>query len=71
MEKPKTGRKSFMDLTKEEMEARLARATKQAQEDLHANGLPYIIGNVKGTYAVYPDGKRIFMPSRNTVDDER
>jgi hypothetical protein len=35
----KTRQKSFMDLTKEEAEARLAKATKQAQDELHARSL--------------------------------
>ena len=69
--KPITGQKSFMDLTKEEMEARLAKATEQAQKEIHAKGLPYIIGDKKGTYAVYPDGKRIFTPYGNEINDVR
>ena len=58
--KPNTGQKRFMDLTKEEMEARLAKANRRAQNELHAKGLPYIIGNKFGIYSVYPDGKRVF-----------
>ena len=38
----KTDTRSFMDLSKEEMEAELAEATKQAQGELHARGRPYI-----------------------------
>jgi len=60
--KPNIVQKRFMDLTKEEMESELAIATKQARDDLHAHGLPYIIGDTKGTYAVYPDGRRVFTP---------
>jgi hypothetical protein len=62
---PKTSQKSFWDLAPEEMEARMAQATKKAQDNLHAQGLPYIIGDSKGTYAVYPDGQRIFTPYPN------
>ena len=68
---PEAGRKSFMDLSKEEMEARLARATKKARKDLHDKGLPYIIGDMKGIYAVYPDGKRIFTPYSNKSNEGR
>ena len=64
-----TAQQSFMDLTKEEMEARLAKATKRAQEELHASGRPYIIGDTKGTYAVYPDGNRVFTPYRNNANE--
>jgi hypothetical protein len=60
--RPKTGQKRFMDLTKEEMEADLAIATKQAQKEIHAHGLPYIIGDKTGIYNVYPDGKKVFVP---------
>lgn len=66
---PKTGQKSFMDLTKEEMEIRLAKATKQAQKELHDKGLPYIIGDKKGTYAVFPDGERVFTPYGNQINE--
>jgi hypothetical protein len=69
--KPQIGQKKFMDLTKEEMEGDLAKATRQAQANLHAQGLPYIIGDTKGTYAVYPDGKRIFTPYRNKINAGR
>jgi hypothetical protein len=67
----KVGQKRFMDLTKEEMEADLAKATQQAQANLHAQGLPYIIGDTKGTYAVYSDGKRVFTPYRNKINEGR
>ena len=63
--KPKT-EKSFWDMSKEEKEAALAKATRQAQLELHAKGSPYIIGDTKGTYAVYPDGERIFTPYKDT-----
>jgi len=61
--KPKTG-KSIWDMSKEDMEAAFAEATKQAQEEIHAKGFPYIIGDKSGTYEVYPDGKRVFTPYR-------
>ena len=70
-DKPKTDQKDFMDLTKEEKEAELAKATKRAQAELHAKGIPYIIGDTKGTYAVYPDGKRVFTPYREKVNAGR
>ena len=66
-----TAPKRLRDMTKEEMEAAFAEATKQAQDDLHENGLPYIIGDSKGTYAVYPDGKRVFTPYRHKVNEGR
>ena len=67
---PKTGQKRFMDLTKEEMEAELAIATKQAQEEIHAKGLPYIIGDKSGIYNVYPDGKRVFTSYESLRNNE-
>ena len=69
--RPETGQKRFMDLTKEEMEAELAEATQKARDNLHAQGLPYIIGDTKGTYAVYPDNRRVFTPYKNSGDDGR
>ena len=59
--KPKTG-KSIWDMDKEETEAAFAEATKQAQEEIHAKGFPYVIGDKSGIYEVYPDGKRVFTP---------
>ncbi|MDR1943955.1 MAG: hypothetical protein LBQ19_03950 [Synergistaceae bacterium] len=53
------------------MEARLAKATKEAQEELHAKGSPYVIGDDKGTYAVYPDGRRVFTPYRSRGNEGR
>jgi hypothetical protein len=45
-------------------EAALAEATRQARQELHTKGSPYFVGDTKGTYAVYPDGRRVFMPNR-------
>ena len=66
----KTGQKRFMDLTKEEMEADLAKATTQAQAELHAKGLPYIIGDKFGIYTVYPGGKRVFTSYERLKNNE-
>lgn len=55
-------------MTKEEIEERLAKATKKAQEELHDRGRRYIIGDTKGTYAIYPDGKMVFTPYGNNVE---
>jgi hypothetical protein len=68
---PKTAQKSIWDMTKDDMENAFSKATKQAQQELHSRGSPYIIGDAKGTYAVYPDGKRVFMPYRNKVNEGR
>ena len=60
--KPKIGQKRVMDMNKEEVEAYFAEATKQAQQEIHDKGFPYVIGNKYGIYHVYPDGKRVFTP---------
>jgi hypothetical protein len=52
-------------MTRDDMEAAFAKATERAQKELHAKGSPYIIGDADGTYAVYPDGRRIFTPYEN------
>jgi hypothetical protein len=61
--------KSFWDMNKEEKEAALAKATKQARDDLHAEGKPYHVGDARGTYAIYPDGKRVFFPNKPKNED--
>ncbi|GHV40861.1 hypothetical protein FACS1894187_22150 [Synergistales bacterium] len=66
-----TRKKSFMDSTPEEMEERLAKTTQRARDNLHANGLPYVIGDDKGVYEVYPDGHRVFTPYRKREANER
>jgi hypothetical protein len=68
---PKTGQKNIWDMTKEDMETAFAQATRQAQQDLHSKGSPYIIGDAKGTYAVYPDGKKVFTPYGNRINEGR
>jgi hypothetical protein len=60
-----TVEKGIKNMTKEEAEAIFTRAVHRAQQELHANGQPYIIGDTQGTYAVYPDGRRSFKPYRN------
>jgi len=67
--KTETDQQSFMDLTKEEMEADLAKATQQARDNLHASGQPYIVGDTKGIYAVYPDKRKVFTPYKNIEDN--
>ena len=68
--KPKTG-KNLWDMNKEEMETAFAETTRQAQQELHAKGSPYIIGDAKGTYAVYPDGRRVFTPYKGEIHEGR
>ncbi|MCL2469795.1 MAG: hypothetical protein FWF24_06170 [Alphaproteobacteria bacterium] len=48
--------------TKEEIEAWAAEATRKAQEEIHAKGLPYVIGDNRGMFKVYPDGRKVFVP---------
>ena len=60
--KPKTEQKRVMDMNKAEVEAYFAEAVKQAQQEIHEKGYPYIIGDKSGIYSVYPDGKRVFTP---------
>jgi len=71
-EEIRIAKKNIWDMSKEEIEAFFAEATKQAQDDLHANGLPYIVGGVSGTYEVYPGGKKVFTPyERFRVNGDR
>ncbi|MDR3264679.1 MAG: hypothetical protein LBT15_01585 [Synergistaceae bacterium] len=63
--RPTTDPISIWDMTRDDMEAAFAKATERAQKELHAKGSPYIIGDADGTYAVYPDGRRIFTPYEN------
>ena len=62
--KNKTG-KNLWEMTPEETEVAFAEVTRQARQDLHAKGSPYIIGNNNATYAVYSDGKRVLTPKCN------
>jgi hypothetical protein len=66
--KPKTG-KSLWDMDKEEKETAFAEATRKARQELHAKGSPYFIGDNKGTYAVYPNGERVFMPNKDITNE--
>ena len=68
--KSEAGQKRVMDMDKEEVEAFFAEATKQAQEELHAKGLPYIVGDRYGMYSVYPDGRRVYTPYGGHLVDE-
>jgi hypothetical protein len=68
--KSKSG-KNLWDMNKEEIETAFAKATKQAQQELHAKGSPYIIGDVKGTYAVYPGGRKVFTPYKDKKNEGR
>ena len=67
---PKTDQKRVMDMSKEEVEAFFAEATKQAQQEIHAKGLPYVIGDKFGIYNVYPDGKRVFTSYESLRNNE-
>lgn len=51
------------NLTKQEKEQFFAEAVKEATDELHSKGLPYVIGAEGGIYEVYPDGSKIFTPS--------
>jgi hypothetical protein len=55
---------SFEDLTDEQQAEGLALTTKRAQEELHAAGLPYVVGdkNGEGCWKIYPDGSKVFIP---------
>lgn len=59
-----TDQKSICDMSKEEIDERMAKMARKIQQDLHEKGLPYVIGSEdhKGMYHVYPDGRRIFTP---------
>ena len=64
--KPKAGQKRIMDMNKVEVEEYFAEATKQAQQEIHAKGLPYTIGDKNGIYAVFPNGRKVFTRYNNT-----
>ena len=59
---------SMFDMSKEEIEAVAAEATRKAQQELHANGHPYHVGARGGMDAVYPDGRRVFTPYSKKVE---
>ena len=60
--KPKVDQKRVMDMNKAEVEEYFAEATRQAQQEIHAKGLPYTIGDKTGMYAVFPNGRKVFTP---------
>ena len=66
-----TAGQGIRNMTKEEAEAIFTRAVHRAQQELHTNGHPYIIGDTQGTYAIYPDGRRSFRPYRNSANEGR
>ena len=68
--KPKTDQKRVMDMNKAEVEALFGEAVKQAQQEIHDKGYPYIIGDKSGIYEVYPDGKRVFTPYENLRNND-
>jgi hypothetical protein len=66
----KTG-KNLWDMTPEETEKAFVEVVRNSQQDLHAKGSPYIIGNNSGTYAVYADGKKILTSHSRITKRER
>jgi len=52
---------NFWDMTKEEQEALLAKATTTAISDLHAKGLPVTFQDEKGLCRQYPDGRKEYI----------
>ena len=65
--------KSFWDMSKEEIEERMSKVARNAQQELHVKGLPYVIGTVdcSGKVFVYPDGRRVFTPYKSKTNEER
>jgi addiction module RelB/DinJ family antitoxin len=52
---------SLWDMTKEEQETLLAKATTAAISDLHAKGLPVTFQDEKGLCRQYPDGRKEYI----------
>lgn len=52
----------FRVLPKEEREKMLGKATHAAIEKIHAAGMPSVHGDEKGTYNLYPDGRKEYLP---------
>jgi hypothetical protein len=65
--------KSIWDMTKEEIEKRMSKVARKAQQEIHEKGHPYVIGDEdsKGRYAVYPDGRKVFTPYGNKTHEGR
>ena len=68
-----TAQKSIWDMSKEEIDERMAKMARKAQQELHAKGLPYVIGTVdcSGKVFVYPDGRRVFTPYKEKMSEGR
>ena len=66
----KTCEKSLFDMSKAEIDEAMAEMARKAKQDLHAKGLPYVVGarDHKGMYHVYPDGRRVYTPYRKAYE---
>lgn len=53
----------FFDMTTEEMEELLAKATREAIKNLHDKGIPSTHGDGKEVYRIYPDGRKEVIKS--------
>ncbi len=51
----------FQTLPKEEREKILGKSTRAAIKRLHDVGLPSVHGDDKGTYYLYPDGRKEYI----------
>jgi hypothetical protein len=51
----------FQALPKEEREKILGKSTRAAIKRLHDAGLPSVHGDDKGTYYLYPDGRKEYV----------
>jgi len=52
----------FRRLPKEEREAALGLRTRAAIDRIHAAGMPSVHADEKGTYNLYPDGRKEYLP---------
>ena len=66
-----TTQKNLWDMSKEEIDERMAKMAHKAQQELHSKGLPYVIGTVdcSGKVFVYPDGKRVYTPYKEKMGE--
>lgn len=69
MEKTKK-KTNFSELSREEKEALLGEATKEAISDAHSRGCYTTHGDEKGVYHLYPDGHKEYINPEDGASNE-